>query len=507
MDRRPPFVGVVLLVAAASSAAEVTATGPSQAGTLQGWDDVVLDGPRPPGSLELRLNLGGEGWDNLKQSPPAFNAPIRAAAARTEARLVVRPFPGPPLKMYVEGGQLRYDARPATTVLGAGLAFEGDHNVFQLSSRLERRRPSVDIGSGDLDHDALFLRARYAVRSKVVEAWAAADRVRQDFPVEADFRDGTVLAFQSGASLLKLSRRVVPEVSAGWSRSDFSGDALDFDQRRAQAVLRYTPVRALTLAGRFEYVLMDFRATQPNAFNFERQDRRRYVGAQVQVRMSRQATWTLTYDRLVSHSTRETLYLAADSLAVGLTLRLGSTTTPPRTAPPPGGSPPRPRAEAPAPKAAPRPTPSPEVLLALSGPELVPAVAPTGDEVVQVVDRPRGDLRRIETRRRGTETETTLESAGLTRYSTRQLTGPLRFVVDLVGVQPDQAFTVSTETDLVRAIRVAAFRPAPAPVARVVFDLKVPVEARVERDGSRLTVVLRAAARDHDAAPALAFQK
>ena len=47
------------------------------------------------------------------------------------------------------------------------------------------------------------------------------------------------------------------------------------------------------------------------------------------------------------------------------------------------------------------------------------------------------------------------------------------------------------QTPLVRGIRVAAFRTAPTRVARVVFDLKEPIAAHLERDGDTLRVLLR----------------
>jgi len=97
----------------------------------------------------------------------------------------------------------------------------------------------------------------------------------------------------------------------------------------------------------------------------------------------------------------------------------------------------------------------------------------------------------IETRRHGDATEAVIHGVGLARYSTLDLRGPLRFVVDLVGVVAPSSAALAVESPLVGGIRVAAFRRAPAPVvARVVFDLKVPVSARLEREGDTLRVVL-----------------
>jgi hypothetical protein len=108
-------------------------------------------------------------------------------------------------------------------------------------------------------------------------------------------------------------------------------------------------------------------------------------------------------------------------------------------------------------------------------------------EPVAVVDGGGRGLARIETVRRGADTETTLRGEGLVRYSTLDLDGPPRFVVDLIGVTA-APLNVAVDTPLVRGIRVAAFRVG---VARVVFDLKAPVAARVEREGDAVRVILR----------------
>src|SRR5262245_6219271 len=101
--------GAVLLLAVFVSALTPAADAESKRGPsgafLEGWDDLVLDGGgQRPGLLELRLHLGGEGWDNLRQSP-VVNEPERSVAARSEARLTCRLLSSAPLKMHLEGGQ------------------------------------------------------------------------------------------------------------------------------------------------------------------------------------------------------------------------------------------------------------------------------------------------------------------------------------------------------------------------------------------------------------------
>jgi hypothetical protein len=118
-----------------------------------------------------------------------------------------------------------------------------------------------------------------------------------------------------------------------------------------------------------------------------------------------------------------------------------------------------------------------------------PAAVAVAVEAVELTESRVADGMRIETRRRGEETEAVLHAAGLQRYSTLELHDPLRFVVDLEGVAASP-LNVAVETTLVRGMRVAAFRTTPR-VARVVFDLKVPVDAHIERIGDAVRVVLR----------------
>ena len=79
-------------------------------------------------------------------------------------------------------------------------------------------------------------------------------------------------------------------------------------------------------------------------------------------------------------------------------------------------------------------------------------------------------------------------------YSTFALTEPRRFVVDLGGVinrSPRPA--VQVDGGVVERVRVAQFKPAPKPVARVVFDLKGDSLPTIERTGNALVVSFPAA--------------
>ena len=480
MYRMGPMLMAVLLAAPAGAAD--SKPGRTSAAFLEGWDDFVLDGDQRPGLLELRLQLSGEGWDNLRQSPDSTH-PEPTAGARSEARLTFRPFSALPVKTHAEAGQMSYRTRPAMSGVGGGVAFEGDRHTLHLSTRIERNRPSVDIGvGGDVTNDAFLMRLRYALRTRRAEWWAGADRAQQRF-AEAAFRDGTLQGLQTGLSIPGVRRLFTPELLFAWSRNDGAGDSeFDWQHRRAQIGLRYTPTRAVALTARFELSEMSWGVTRPTAVNFERRDRRRYLSLQGQVRLTRQAAWTLVYDRLDNRSTRANRGFSSNYVSAALTVRLGSTSNAPG-APKPGA----PAAVPLAPRAVdslPAAPPLPVVPIA-------PPAAPAARvEPVAVVDQGGGGVSRIETVLRGAETETTIRSEGLVRYSTLDLDGPPRFVIDLVGVAA-APLNVSVDTPLLRGIRVAAFRTTPSRVARVVFDLKGPVAARIEREGDSVRVILR----------------
>jgi type IV pilus assembly protein PilQ len=74
-------------------------------------------------------------------------------------------------------------------------------------------------------------------------------------------------------------------------------------------------------------------------------------------------------------------------------------------------------------------------------------------------------------------------------YTTFVLTEPRRFVLDLGGViNRSSRPAVQVEGSVVERIRVAQFKPAPKPVARVVFDLKGDSLPTIERTGAGLVV-------------------
>jgi type IV pilus assembly protein PilQ len=88
-------------------------------------------------------------------------------------------------------------------------------------------------------------------------------------------------------------------------------------------------------------------------------------------------------------------------------------------------------------------------------------------------------------------------------YSTFALSEPPRFVVDLGGViNRSSRSTVQVEGSVVERVRVAQFKPAPRPVARVVFDLRGNTLPTIERTGDALVLSFPAA--DGSAAPAVA---
>jgi type IV pilus secretin PilQ/predicted competence protein len=74
-------------------------------------------------------------------------------------------------------------------------------------------------------------------------------------------------------------------------------------------------------------------------------------------------------------------------------------------------------------------------------------------------------------------------------YSTFALSEPRRFVIDLDGVinrSPRSA--VAVQSSVVQRVRVAQFKPAPRPVARVVFDLSREAVPTIERTQDALVI-------------------
>jgi type IV pilus assembly protein PilQ len=94
----------------------------------------------------------------------------------------------------------------------------------------------------------------------------------------------------------------------------------------------------------------------------------------------------------------------------------------------------------------------------------------------------------------GGATAVRLSGDGEFPYSTFALADPSRFVIDLPGViNRSQRGTVPVTGGVVQRVRVAQFRQAPRPVARVVFDLQQGVVPRIERTSRGLVVTFGSA--------------
>ena len=91
----------------------------------------------------------------------------------------------------------------------------------------------------------------------------------------------------------------------------------------------------------------------------------------------------------------------------------------------------------------------------------------------------------------GGETTISLRGDGELQYSTLTLTTPHRFVVDLPGVAVGFARTIAVGNDLVRRVRVAQFKPGPAPVGRIVVDLEPEARVEVQRRNGALHIRVR----------------
>jgi type IV pilus assembly protein PilQ len=162
-----------------------------------------------------------------------------------------------------------------------------------------------------------------------------------------------------------------------------------------------------------------------------------------------------------------------------------------------GGSPASPKAGAPA-AGSPAPAPSaPSAPLSAAGTPDQPMAgpAPAGSpatqlQAVEVLASTGGAVIRI-------------AGDGEFPYSTFALSEPPRFVVDLGGViNRSSRSAVQVEGSVVERVRVAQFKPAPKPVARVVFDLRGNTLPTIERTGDALVLSFPAA--DGSAAPAVA---
>jgi len=161
-----------------------------------------------------------------------------------------------------------------------------------------------------------------------------------------------------------------------------------------------------------------------------------------------------------------------------------------------GGSPASPKAGAPAAPAASAPSASSAPTAAAGTPDQpMTGPAPAGSpatqlQAVEVLASTGGAVIRI-------------AGDGEFPYSTFALSEPPRFVVDLGGViNRSSRSTVQVEGSVVERVRVAQFKPAPKPVARVVFDLRGNTLPTIERTGDALVLSFPAA--DGSAAPAVA---
>ncbi len=120
---------------------------------------------------------------------------------------------------------------------------------------------------------------------------------------------------------------------------------------------------------------------------------------------------------------------------------------------------------------------------ASAGTAEAPAVAPA----------PHGDaatrLDAVEAAASDAGTTVRLAGDGEFPYSTFLLEQPTRFVIDLPGVMNRSTTpSVALPTGAVARVRVAQFKPAPQPVARVVFDLNTRLLPRIERTPQALVV-------------------
>ena len=294
---------------------------------LEGWDDWVLEGLRKPRSAELRLNLGGERWDNLMQAS-ADGAREAASAMRSDLRLTLRLLPRTPLKSYVEVGQLRYDARPTATGYGAGVGLDGDRHALHLTARIDRNRPSADIGDAvDAENDILGARLRYALRTRRLEAWLGGDRFEQRFAASPS-RNSRQQGLQAGILYYVAGRKLAPELNVGWARLGAAVSSEDYEQRRLALGLRYNPWRIAGVTARVEQTARTYATTDPRSRNFGRRDTRLRWSVGAQLRLTRHAAWTALYDNVGGDSSRAGRDFTAWNVSTGVTVRLGSTAGP-----------------------------------------------------------------------------------------------------------------------------------------------------------------------------------
>ena len=152
--------------------------------------------------------------------------------------------------------------------------------------------------------------------------------------------------------------------------------------------------------------------------------------------------------------------------------------------PAPVAPPPAPAAPA-APAVAARPAPTTVVPAdtAVAGTPEAPYVAPRPSGVVAT------RLENVEVTGEAAGTQVRLQGDGDFVYSTFQLADPARFVIDLQGVvNASPRATVVGPGEVLERVRIAQFKPKPAPVSRVVLDLAANVVPQLASTGDGLVV-------------------
>jgi len=466
---------------------------------LEGWEHWGYLG-RPPDRVELVLKLGGAVWDNFLQDPES-DPRREVAAGIAEGRLTWRVIAG--VKSYVEAGHIRYDHDdvPSTAAYEAGLRLDGAQHGFQAGARLEpgRRAPELD-DAGDVA-DIRKYRARYFGHSRAFDWSLGGERVEQRFDVGAG-RESTAHRARAALVYRGFGERFAPEVGFGWALRDATGEAEDERQRTLQVGMRSRPVSPLSVAVRFESTQRRFLVTDTLASNFGREDTRRRWVLEGEINLTRQLAFSLEYNLVDGDSTRADRDFTAQTVAVGLTVTLGSTRRAAarsprrqRPAPPVRAR----RTEAPQPATVQMPLPAAAVHGSSEGPDR-PGPAPVATPPPPERHRAAAPavpaasvLLDLRTRSVGGETTITLRGDGELRYSTLTLATPHRFVVDLLGVVVGSSRSNAVDSDLVRRVRVAQFRPGPSPIGRVVFDLEHPARVEVERREGALQIRFRRA--------------
>ena len=129
------------------------------------------------------------------------------------------------------------------------------------------------------------------------------------------------------------------------------------------------------------------------------------------------------------------------------------------------------------------PPPAPDAVRPAHGTADAPQSGPPPTGVVA------SRLDAVEVVDQGSSTVVLVRGDGEFEYSTFRLENPERFVIDLVGVV-NTASRTSTSVDgpLLEQVRIGQFKPRPAPVARVVFDLLSPNVPWIQRSADGLTV-------------------